>query len=343
MCAKMIHATSISRGPERSHLPVQHGDRPETVVQDVADARVAPHQDGIGGGDVRGPVRLQPVERNAPPVGAADVGDRELVPGLQPVEVAPQRIRIRTVGEEPEGLLGFGIACSVAITSTVLSCSSRCARGRVGEPVVAERVRHHVGRHLPSTWSIRKNGCRGPTGGLQPAHPRHRDVGELADQPDHLELVVQPIGREDRHVVFGRRDPGHPLLLRGAAVGSQRPVRMIVSDDIPLESTPLSTVISGATPPGITVDSHCDITAGSAETSRLECSRRLTSSTAGSLGIATGVPLTGNYDTVGSVMKADPRAVDKAPGAGRPPRSAYRRCHTGRDRGSACRKSGIRT
>ena len=43
---------------------------------------------------------------------------------------------------------------------------------------------------------------------------------------------------------------------------------MIVSDDIPLESTPLSTVISGATPPGITVDSHCDITPGSVLTSR---------------------------------------------------------------------------
>ena len=63
---------------------------------------------------------------------------------------------------------------------------------------------------------------------------------------------------------------------------------MMVSDDIPLESTPLSTVTSGFTPPGITVDSHCDITAGNVETSRLECWRRLTSSTAGS--VATGVP-----------------------------------------------------
>jgi len=40
---------------------------------------------------------------------------------------------------------------------------------------------------------------------------------------------------------------------------------------MPFESTPLSTVISGATPPGITVDSHRDITSGSALTSRLEC------------------------------------------------------------------------
>ena len=44
---------------------------------------------------------------------------------------------------------------------------------------------------------------------------------------------------------------------------SQRPVRMMVSEDIPLESTPLSTVTCGVVPPGITVDSHCDITPGS--------------------------------------------------------------------------------
>ena len=50
---------------------------------------------------------------------------------------------------------------------------------------------------------------------------------------------------------------------------------MMVSDDIPLESTPLSTVTSGVTPPGITVDSHCDITAGTFVTSRLDCWRRL--------------------------------------------------------------------
>jgi hypothetical protein len=37
----------------------------------------------------------------------------------------------------------------------------------------------------------------------------------------------------------------------------------MVSEDIPLESTPLSTVTCGVVPRGITVDSHCDITPGS--------------------------------------------------------------------------------
>ena len=45
---------------------------------------------------------------------------------------------------------------------------------------------------------------------------------------------------------------------------------MMVSDDIPLESTPLSTVTWGLVPPGMTVDSHCDITSGSVLMSRAE-------------------------------------------------------------------------
>ena len=172
---------------------------------------------------------------------------------------------------------------------------------------------------MPSTWSIRKNGVPSTVaGGLQPAHPRDRDVGEFADQPHHLELVVQPVRREHRDVVARWARPGPPTSVPWSRrPRSQRPVRMMVSEDIPLESTPLSTVMSGATPPGMTVDSHCDITAGSAVTSRLERCRRPTSSTAGSL--ATGCFLRdSNYDTVGSVMKADPSSVDKAPGAGRP-------------------------
>jgi hypothetical protein len=45
---------------------------------------------------------------------------------------------------------------------------------------------------------------------------------------------------------------------------------MIVSEDIPLESMPVSTITSGVTPPGITVDSHLDSTAGMVLVSRPE-------------------------------------------------------------------------
>src|ERR1700678_1237463 len=96
---------------------------------------------------------------------------------------------------------------------------------------------------------------------------------------------------------------------------------MMVSDDMPVESTPLSTVTCGAGPPGRTLDSHVDSTAGSVVTSRLERWSRSTWSSTGSLGKS--VPpffetIRVNYDTVGSVMKANPPSVDKASGAGRP-------------------------
>jgi hypothetical protein len=59
---------------------------------------------------------------------------------------------------------------------------------------------------------------------------------------------------------------------------------MMVSDDMPVESTPLSTVTCGVTPPGRTVDSHFDITAGRVVTSRLERWSLSTWSSTGSLG-----------------------------------------------------------
>src|ERR1700675_2964777 len=93
---------------------------------------------------------------------------------------------------------------------------------------------------------------------------------------------------------------------------------MMVSDDIPFESTPLSTVTSGRTPSGITVESHCDNTVGRVVTSRLERWSRPTSATAGSVATGSSFAVWGYYDTRGSVMKADSSAVDKVPTAGRP-------------------------
>ncbi|CNM92046.1 Uncharacterised protein [Mycobacterium tuberculosis] len=62
-----------------------------------------------------------------------------------------------------------------------------------------------------------------------------------------------------------------------------RAVKMMVSDDMPVESTPLSTVTSGAAPPGNTLDSQRDITAGRVVTSRLERWSRSMAPIAGSL------------------------------------------------------------
>ena len=45
---------------ERRHLPVEHGDRFEVAVEDVADACVAPVEHRLA---LVGPVRFEPLER----------------------------------------------------------------------------------------------------------------------------------------------------------------------------------------------------------------------------------------------------------------------------------------
>ena len=210
--------------PEHRHLPVQDGDRPEVGVQHVTDAGVAPNQHRIRGRDVGGPIRLEPVQRSLEQLRAADVGDGELVPGLQPIEVAPQRVRFRSrlagdigpsdVGEEPERRLGVGNRMQFGdhLDGAVLQFALTLGRG-VGEPVVAERVRHHVRRHLALDVIHQEElGAEHRTCRFKPPHPRNRDVCVLAHQPDDVELVVHPIRREHRNVLRGGRHPGNPLL-----------------------------------------------------------------------------------------------------------------------------------
>ena len=91
--------------------------------------------------------------------------------------------------------------------------------GRVGEPVAAEGVGHDVGRHLAVDVIHQEERCaQHLAGGLEPAHPRDGNVGQLADLADHVELVVESIGREHRDVFGGGRDPRHQLLLDRLAV-----------------------------------------------------------------------------------------------------------------------------
>ena len=200
--------------PEHRHLPVQHGNRPEVGVQHIADAGVAPHQHRIRGGDVGGPVRLEPVQRPLDQLGAADIGDRELVPGLQPIEVAPQRIRFGPVIEEAECRFGFRDRMQVGdhLDGAVLQFALSLGGG-VREPVVAECVRHHVRRHLAlDVIHQEERRAEDRARRFQPPHAGNWDVGLLADQSDDVELVVHPIRREHRHVLRGGRHPRHPLL-----------------------------------------------------------------------------------------------------------------------------------
>ena len=83
----------------------------------------------------------------------------------------------------------------------------------VGEPVAAEGVGHHVGRHhAVDVVHHKERRAQHVAGGLDPTHPRDRDVGEFGDLSYHFELVVEPVGREDLHVLCGGRHPGDEFL-----------------------------------------------------------------------------------------------------------------------------------
>ena len=126
----------------------------------------------------------------------------------------------RSSARKPNVFSALGIECSFASTSTVASCSSRWrSAGASANQLLPKVYGMTSGGTTPSTWSITKNGRPQDVAGvLDPAHPRDRDVGQLADLPDHLELVVKSIRREYRHVLGGGRHPRHQLLLDRLAV-----------------------------------------------------------------------------------------------------------------------------
>ena len=96
--------------------------------------------------------------------------------------------------------------------------------GSVGEPVAAERVWHDVGRHdAVDVVHQEERRAEYVAGVLHPPDAGDRHVGQFADEPDDVELVVQPVGGKDRDVLGARGDARHPLLLVG--VGRPAPTR----------------------------------------------------------------------------------------------------------------------
>ena len=251
MCAKTIHATSISRGPsvaisqsstatgsKSSYSTLPTRESPQTSTGSVA--ATSSGQFASSQSSARSTSGDRPMS-----------GTANSYQDLQPVEVAPQRGSASAsvdVGQEPEGRLGVGdrVQLGEHLDGAVLQFALRSAGG-VGEPVVAERVGHHVGRH-----DARR---RGPSGRTACRAPRRSAPATAPAAP----------GRRSSRRPAGSRRTGGPsdttrTPARPASVGatrathfssrrcpssSQRPVRMIVSDDMPLASTPLSTVICG--------------------------------------------------------------------------------------------------
>jgi hypothetical protein len=205
-------------GPERGHLPVEDGGGGEAVVEHVADAGVAPGEDG--GPLVDRPVGVEPGEGAFDQRGRQPVGGGEVVPSPGLGHPAAQRRVPRRVGhQEGEARLGLGdgVQAGQDVDGLVLEAA---LVGRVGvvQPVIPERVRHDVRRHPaidPPHHEERRPDGSGV--GLAPPDRRHRYVGQLADQPDHLVLAGQVVGREHGHVVGVRGHPGDQALAPGSA------------------------------------------------------------------------------------------------------------------------------
>ena len=119
MWAKMIHATSISGGPERGHFPVKHGGRPEPVVKDASRCASRP----TPGPDRR---RRRPRASSTPASPAGTLHQRSRCTAKSYQDFSQFRLRRNAFGSDPSErkpkvFSGSGSRRSVAITATVLS------------------------------------------------------------------------------------------------------------------------------------------------------------------------------------------------------------------------------
>ena len=222
MCAKIIHATSISRGPNVAISQSRTATGRKSSYSTLPTRESPQHEYRLGRGDVLGPVRLQPLEGLLDKSRPADVGHRErhTTPSASPSCAAARFPRSRRRGIR-RSARAWGIECSFASTSTVSSCSSRCdSAGESANQLPPNVYGITSGGTMPDDV-VHQEELRAQHGArrLEPPHPRHRNIGQLADLPDHLELLVHPVRREHRHVLGGRRDPRHPLLLVPSTVG----------------------------------------------------------------------------------------------------------------------------
>ena len=194
---------------ERGHLPVEDGDRLEVAVDDVADPGVAPAQ-----------------HRSSVPVGAlasSHARPRSMSGERPPSATAKSyqarvRARFARSGASPAwcGSRKANVArrpgCRAARRAPPPCCPAAGAAARRPRRTASCRRSCRAARRAaptPSTRSIRKNGVPSTVAGrLHPADRRHRHVGELADEPHRVELVLELVRREDRHVLGRRARPG---------------------------------------------------------------------------------------------------------------------------------------
>ena len=178
-------------------------------------------------------VGLQPGQAALGERRPADVGDREVVPGAGPGEVAAQRRSPVGVGvEERERRRRVGDR--VQPGEHRRPCRPAAGAGPRGRRRRAScrrscRAARRAGPR-PSMRSIRKNGVpsTSPVGSIQRTAGTGTSVSSPHD-PHRVVLVLERVAREDREVLGGRGDPGDvlaPALLAALGPGGVEEQRL---------------------------------------------------------------------------------------------------------------------
>ena len=170
---------------------------------------------------------------------------------------------------------------------------------------------------MPSTRSIRKNGL--PSTSPVVSSQRTRGTATSVSSPTRRitsMLVVQAVVREHRHVGFGGRDPGHPVLFDRAACVQPAPGQQ---DRLRRHAVGVDAAFHGDLGRDITQNRGQPLGQGRRHVRHVPAGPLEPSDILDGWFIRHELVLPAHsYATVGSDMKAEPWSVDKAPGAGRP-------------------------
>ena len=217
---KIAQARSSSGLPSVDHLPVEHRGRPRAVEDDVADARVAPHQHACAGRRARSraatpaPPRSSAAADRAPPT-RGSARSRRAAGGTASRRAAG-------LSRKPKPAASGSRRWMLRHALDAAPPDRRALRRRdLGHPaarVVGRAVRRHAA--LDVVHDVERRAEDAAVALLEPAHARHRHVG-LREELHRAELEAEVVLGE--HLEARRLDAhDQPLAARLAALLAAR-------------------------------------------------------------------------------------------------------------------------